>query len=188
MKPPLHVTSRKKNVIINSPVKHKKRGEYHPTKETSSSDQVVELSHSLLKILAAQSAPKVEIDDYDGDPLEYVYFRENVRDRIERVIVDQRGRLNRLIQCTVGEAKELIRHCVHNNPNSCYDDAIALLAREYGDPLRIGCAYLEKLKNWPVMKNGDGVGFRSLYRFLNQCLAYQKNGLLSGLDFGIEMA
>ena len=182
MKPPLHVTSRKKNVIISSPVKHKKRGEYHPTKETSSSDQVVELSHSLLKILAAQSAPKVEIDDYDGDPLEYVYFRENVRDRIERVIVDQRGRLNRLIQCTVGEAKELIRHCVHNNPNSCYDDAIALLAREYGDPLRIGCAYLEKLKNWPVMKNGDGVGFRSLYRFLNQCLAYQKNGLLSGLD------
>ena len=73
---------------------------------------------------------------------------------------------------------------MHNSSNICYDDAISLLQREYGNPLRISCAYMEKLKNWPVVKNGDALGFMGLYRFLLQCHAYQKNGLdwMSGLD------
>ncbi len=194
VKPPLNVTTRRRKVEINTPG-ISRHDDHQPTNEgaqnrvheksfrvSTTTDQVAEFSLSMLKMLKAQSAPKVDIDTFSGDSIEYVYFRENFRDMVESVVEDQRGRLNRLIQYTSGEAKELIRHCIHNDPNNCYNDAISLLEREYGNPLRIGCAYLEKLKNWPAVKNGDASGFRSLYRFLLQCLAYQKNGFLSGLD------
>ena len=136
----------------------------------------------MMEMLKLHSAPKVDIDVFSGDPLEYIYFVANFKDMVENVVADQRGRLNRLIQYTSGEAKELIRHCVHNDPLHCYDDALALLEREYGNPLRIACAYMDKLKNWPSVKHGDGSGYKDLYRFLLQCLAYQKSGCLDGLD------
>ena len=104
-----------------------------------------------MKMMKAQAAPKVDIDIFSGDALEYVYFIANFKDMVESVVDDQRGRLNRLIKYTSGEAKDLIRHCVHD-PVSCYDNALSLLEREYGDPLRIACAYMEKLKNWPAIK------------------------------------
>ena len=105
----------------------------------------------MMKLMKSQSAPDIKIDDFGGDALEYSYFVSNFKDMVENNVDDQKGRLNRLIQCTKGEAKELIRHCVHNDPNTCYDDAMLLLDKEYGDPFRISCAYMKKLKNWPVI-------------------------------------
>ena len=151
----------------------------HPT---SCDHPTTSATSALIDLLKLQSAPQVEIDTFDGDPLEYVYFIANFKDMVESVVSDQRGRLNRLIQYTAGEAKDLIRHCVHNNHLNCYDDALALLEQEYGNPLRIACAYMDKLKKWPILKLGDGQGYKNLYRFLLQCRAYQKGGFLDGLD------
>ena len=123
------------------------------------SDQIAELSYSMMKMIKAQSAPKPTLDIFSGDPLEYVYFIENFIDLVESNVDDQHGRLNRLIQHTVGEAKELIKHCVHYGSNDCYDAALRLLEKEYGNPVRIACAYMEKLSSWPAVKNGDGVAF-----------------------------
>ena len=148
-----------------------------PTEETSQ-----DITRAMVQLIKSQAAPKVDIDVFRGDPLEYIYFVANFKDMVESVVEDQRGRLNRLIQYTSGEAKDLIRHCVHNNSAHCYDDALSLLEREYGDPLRIASSYMDKLKNWPIIKHGDGHGYKSLYRFLLQCQAYQKNGCLDGLD------
>lgn len=145
------------------------------------------LTQSMMKMMKSQSAPKVEIDVFGGDVLEYSYFISNFKDMIESSVEDQRGRLNRLIKYTKGEAKELIRHCIHNNPDNCYDDAMALLNKEYGGPLRISCAYMEKLKSWEVIKHGDGSSLKALYRFLLQCQAYQRAGYLTGLDSPLEI-
>ena len=152
----------------------------HERSKTDGSDQSI--THAMMEMIKVQAAPKVNIDVFRGDPLEYIYFISNFKDMVESVVEDQRGRLNRLIQYTSGEAKDLIRHCVHNDPTQCYDDALILLGREYGDPLRIACAYMDKLKNWPNIKFGDGAGFKGLYRFLLQCRAFQKSGYLDGLD------
>ena len=95
------------------------------------------LDQTLLEVLQLQSAPKVDIDEFSGDVLEYRYFVETFKEVVERTIPDERGRLTRLIQSTAGEAKELIRHCIHNDRSSCYTHAMSLLKQHYGDPHRI---------------------------------------------------
>ena len=49
----------------------------HPTETTTDSQtmsQVDGLAYSLQELICLQSAPKVDIDDFDGNPLEYQYF------------------------------------------------------------------------------------------------------------------
>ena len=63
-------------------------------KSEDTTDQISQLSLSMMKMMKAQNAPKVEIDNFSGNPLEYVYFIENFIDMVESVVDDQRGRLN----------------------------------------------------------------------------------------------
>ena len=80
------------------------------------------MSDAMLKVMKLQSAPSVEIDTFNGDPLEYEYFKANFVDVVEKSVEEQRGRLTRLIKYTSGEPKELIRHCVQEDPSECYDN------------------------------------------------------------------
>ena len=150
-------------------------------------NKLAHLNQAMIQMLKIQAAPKVDLDVFSGDALEYYYFMSNFKDMVESSVDDPRGRLNRLIKYTKGEAKDLIKHYVHNSNETCYDDAIALLQKEYGDPLRIACAFLERLKSWPQVKYGDGASLKALHRFLLQCQTYQKGGLLTGLDSPLEI-
>ena len=130
----------------------------------------------MIQTIKLQSAPKVEIEVFSGDPLEYDYFMESFKDVVENLVEDPKQRLVRLLKFTDGDAKELIKHCVHAEPETCYKEAIKLLEKEYGNPLRMSCAYLEKLKNWPPIKNNDVIALKRLHRFLLHCIAFQKKG------------
>ena len=48
---------------------------------------------------------------------------------VETKIDDPRGRLTRLIKCTVGEPKELIKHCIQLPHNRGYQTAVTLLEK-----------------------------------------------------------
>ena len=137
---------------------------------------LTKLNEIMVQTLKLQAAPKVEIDTFSGDPLEYGYFIENFKDVVENLVDNPRQRLVRLLKYTDGEAKDLIKHCVHEETLTCYKTALGLLEKEYGNPFRITCAYLERLKSWPQIKANDAVGMKSLYRFLLRCLSYQKGG------------
>ena len=149
------------------------------TPNTNGSKQVTELSKDMVRAL---KAPPAEIDVFSGDPLEYEYFRSNFREAVEKLIDDQRGRLTRLIKYTDGDAKDLIKHCVHGDPTHCYDQAILLLDAEYGSSHRISYAYLQRLQEWPPLKVTDTASFKKLYRFLLQCRTYKTQGRLQELD------
>ena len=71
--------------------------------------------------------------------MEYSYFIENFKDAVENLVDSPKQRLIRLLKYTEGDAKELIKHCIHEGAETCYDTAIGLLQKEYGSP----CAYLE---------------------------------------------
>ena len=66
----------------------------------------------MCKLLSQQSAPNVDIDMFDGNPLEFNYFMSLFEEMVESKVVDPRGRLKRLISYTKGEAKELVKHCI----------------------------------------------------------------------------
>ena len=155
------------------------QGNPKPKNESSDAGSLVidptDIFKSLMQNLQLQNAPKVDIDSFSGDILEYQYFIATFQEVVERCVLDQRGRLARLIQHTSGEAKELIRHCIHDSAESCYTNAMSLLEKQYGDPHRIAVAYLKQLRQWPTIKANDSGSFRAFNRLLIKLTIYKKN-------------
>ena len=97
-------------------------------------------------------------------------------------MADQRGRLARLIKYTSGDAKELIKLCIHDDPIHCYDNAFSLLDKEYGNPNRVSSKFLKQLRELPAIKITDTVGLKKIHLFLLKCQVYRKKGGLQDLD------
>ena len=127
------------------------------------------LTGMMCKLLSQQSAPNVDIDVFDGNPLEFNYFMSIFEEMVESKGVDPRGRLTRLINYTNGEAKEFVKHCIQQPTEVCYDNAKNLLMRRYGDPHKILWAYRLEIKKWPQVRQGDAAAYRKFYNFLLKC-------------------
>ena len=137
----------------------------------------------LHKLLLQQSAPDLEIDMFNGDPLNFQFFIATFEEAVEKKIADQKGRLTRLIKYTSGEAKELIKGCIHEDDHHCYTHAKDLLKKRYGDPFRLINAYRREIREWPQLKVGDAEGFRKFYNLLVKCQSGVKSGRIqSELD------
>ena len=121
------------------------------------------LTGMMCKLLSQQSAPNVNIDMFDGNHLEFTYFMSIFEEMVESKVVDPRGRLTCLINYTNGEAKELVKHCIQQPTEVCYDNAKNLLMRRYGDPHKILSAYRLEIKKWPQVRQGDAATYRKFY-------------------------
>lgn len=60
-----------------------------------------------------------------------------------------------LDQYTSGLPRDLVRSCLHINPDRGYQKARSLLHEHYGDEFKICSAYLKKALEWPVIKTED---------------------------------
>ena len=146
------------------------------------SSPMAELSQAVIEMMMLNSAPNVELDIFSGKILEFEYFKANFKELVEAKVKDQRGRLARLLKYTSGDAKELIKGCVHEDSDTCYDRAMFLLNKEYGDLHETTCAYLKELHKWPSIRNSDAKGYKSLYRFLLKCQSFKNSSRLAELD------
>ena len=81
---------------------------------------LLERQESLLEkqgtLLQQQGAPEIEIDKFNGNPLEYKYFMATFMEAVDNKVPTDRGRLIRLNQHLEGEPKELVRHCIQEPP------------------------------------------------------------------------
>ena len=100
----------------------------------------------MCKLLSQQSTPHVDIDMFDSNPLEFNFFMSVFEEMVESKVINPRGRLMRLINCTKWEAKELVKHCIQQPTEVCYDNARNLLIKRYGDPHKILSAYRFEIK------------------------------------------
>ena len=123
----------------------------------------------LCRLMKHQSAPEVDIDCFDGHPLNYQYFMATFKEVVENRINDPHGQLIRLIKYTKGEAKELVMNCIHQPPREWYQIAKMLLEKSYGDPHQLLGSYRKEIKEWQQLKLGDAAGFRKFSNFLVQC-------------------
>ena len=121
---------------------------------------------AMMKLVNLQTAPEVDIDIFTGDPLEYQYFRATFNDVVENRIQDPRGRLTRLLKYTAGDAKYVIKHCIHEEEQVCFKEAIRLLDKEYGDKHLLVNLYLNKLRKWPKIPPNNPTAYKKLHRFL----------------------
>ena len=125
-----------------------------------------ELTDMLCKFLNVQSAPDVDMECFNGSVLEHHYFMAIFRKVVESKIEDPRGRLTRLIKCTVRDTRDLIKHCIQFPFNEGFNQANYLVEKMYGNPHRILASYRKEVKDWPQIKFGDSMGFRKFHSFL----------------------
>ena len=90
--------------------------------------------------------------------------------------------MTKLIKYTSGDAKDLIKHLVHADPKDCYDKAIEMLDKEYGNPHLIHQSYIKELRQWEPIKSNDTIAYKKLYRFLLKCQTYKDSYQLKELD------
>ena len=125
-----------------------------------------EPSDMLGKLLNVQSAPDVDMKCFDGNVLEYHYFMASFREFVESKIEDPRDTLTRLIKYTVGDARNLIKHCIQLPSNEGFTHAKYLLEKMYGNPHRILASCRKEVKDWPHIKFEDSRGFKKFHSFL----------------------
>ena len=160
------------------------KGQKHSSQENGPGTGSRHVEESITKLLQLQTAPTVDMDEFEGDPLEFNYFLATFREVVEQNIDNPMGRLTRLIQYTKGEAKELIKNCIQENPSVGYTHAMSLLKTQYGNPHIIARAYIQELRNWETLKVGDSKAFRKFYGFLIKCKTCMTSGrYLAELNF-----
>ena len=126
--------------------------------------------YSLLKgMIEQQAAPDVEMETFDGNPLEYYHFMDLFREVVEKWIQDPKGRLLRLLKYTRGEAHDMIKPCLQEPSYTGYTHAQGLLRQRYGDPHIVLTSYRKEVRNWPKLTFGDAKGFRLFFNFLVKC-------------------
>ena len=65
---------------------------------------------------------------------------------VDTTIDDPRGRITRLIKCTTGEPKKLIKHWIQLPHDLGYKTAVTLLENNYGNPRKILSSYQKDVK------------------------------------------
>ena len=104
-------------------------------------------------LLAALNLPKVELDCFSGDPLQYYSFMNVFEDTVEKVVEDGGTKLTRLLQYTSGPAKEAIRSCAMIGGEKGYELGKRILKEKFGNDLLISEKLMSSLKNGGPVKS-----------------------------------
>ena len=124
-----------------------------------------------MQVATVQGALQVEIDKFSGNLLEYQHFVLMFNQVVETKVSDQTGRL----KFTDGEAKEIIKHCIHLPPETGYETALRRLNNRYGNPDHLLALYRKEIKALTSVKPGDVSGFRMFYSFVIKCETFSKS-------------
>ena len=81
----------------------------------------------LCKLLQLQATPEVDMEQFDGNPVNYHYFMALFAEVVETKIEKARGRLTRLTKFSTGDTTELIKYCIQLPHNRVYQHAKAFL-------------------------------------------------------------
>ncbi|XP_046551558.1 uncharacterized protein LOC124261295 [Haliotis rubra] len=115
------------------------------------------------------SLPIRKIPTFSGDPLQFKPFIRAFEHGIEDKTINPKDRLYYLDQYTIGEPNDLIRSCIHMNPESGYEQARSLLDKKFGNKYKLAAAYMDKALKWPAIKSEDSDALTSFSILLTSC-------------------
>ena len=90
--------------------------------------------------------PKVEIDKFDGNPLEYQTFMVIFDEMIDGKVMDGQVKLTRLLQYTLGMAKSSIKNCALVSGEFGYNQARDILKMHFGNSHLVAQKLISDLK------------------------------------------
>jgi hypothetical protein len=120
-------------------------------------------------LLTALSLPHPEIPKFKGELTEYRPFIMAFDTRVASRVHVNADKLYYLDQHLIGEPRDVIGGCFYMNTDEGYLEARRLLEKEYGDPYKVSMVYLNRVLEWPVIKQDDNIGLRQFSLFLTKC-------------------
>ena len=132
--------------------RHKSEGRQDDNPEGGVDDksEIGSLSASALaqaEMINLLSMPKVEIDKFDGDPLEYQSFITIFDETVHGKTSDDHLKLARLLQYTTGPAKAAIKNCALIGGEKGYQQAREILSARFGNSHLISQRIISDLKH-----------------------------------------
>ena len=127
---------------------------YSPSPRPEHSDKALEaLYRQQVAMIGAMQAPKVELLEFDGDPMAYHAFIRSFEENVEKILVDDGARLARLVQLCKGEAGRAIKCCNLMDPVQGYSRARQLLKQRFGDKHTITELWMKRLNEGGAQVN-----------------------------------
>ena len=98
-------------------------------------------------LINSLNVPKVEIDNFEGNPLDYLTFMAIFAEVVHTKVMDRQVKLTRLLQYTTGPAKMAIRNCALIGGYAVYIQARDILKNRYGNSHLVSQMIISDLKN-----------------------------------------
>ena len=119
---------------------------YFPSPRPEHSDKALEaLYRQQSMMMGALQAPKIQLMEFHGDPMQYHAFVRSFEENVEKMLPDSGARLARLMHLCKGEAGRAIKCCNLMDPEQGYARARRLLERRFGDSHTITELWIKKL-------------------------------------------
>ena len=99
------------------------------------------VTEMMCELLRQQAAPDLEIDIFDGNPMDFHYFTAVFKEVVENKLTDPRRRLTHLIKFTKEEAKEIANNCIQLPSELGFKTAKRLLTERFGNMYIITASY-----------------------------------------------
>ena len=140
-----------------------------------------EVKPSSVDVLNLVNLPKVELDIFDGDPMQYHNFMAIFDEHVGNTPVNDSMKLTRLLQYTSGDAKKAIRPCVHISGSGGYAKAREILEKRCGDRHIITDAVIKSLRNGQPVKSASDLQQLS-DELVNCCTTLKSMERMSEID------
>jgi hypothetical protein len=116
--------------------------------------------------------PKIDIDVFHGDPMQYHYFVAAFDEVVGKINIDGKTKLARLLQYTAGKAKEAIKHCILIGEGG-YDQARQILQTRFGNDFIVTERMISKVRSGKPIHSAEELqtladNLMSCYETLNQ--------------------
>ena len=119
--------------------------------DLSSSDSSILDSAGLLSLV---NLPKIELEQFEGDPAKYHSFISMFDECVDKVVPDSKIKLTRLIQYTKGKAREAIRACsLMGDPG--YGRARTLLEQRFGNQHLVTESIIHNIRSGKPVKSSE---------------------------------
>ena len=126
--------------------------------------------------LQRQGMPNFKVETFPGDPLRFQFSMTMFETAVEAKTQVPKERLAMLIEFASGEPKHLIETCLYQEPSVGYQRAKELLKKRYGNPISVANTYLDKLRSWLRILDGDGKAIGEFFVFLVKCQGCLSDG------------
>ena len=154
---------------------------------TSSQKQVIDQQSKILNEMVLQqqrsTLPQRQIPSFNGNPLDYCSFIRAFDTIIASKEPDYSSKLYYLEQYTTGRPQELVKSCLHMDPEEGYKKARDTLEQRFGEKYRIAMAHVEKLLSISPIRPEDADALERYSISLTSCKnALQGIGYLNKIE------